>query len=232
MAKWTKKAADIVDQEMKKHVAVLDLRSKLLELVHGFTPVDKQLLYKHVKATCDRVSLVDSKILEVDMKPLYAKSSSESEQKFTIRIEGDFNGTIEIETGSGWRNEKSGRVNIFYVSSRNCKVYSDKEKQIEDMYSLYKDYAVENIIDLAFENKYYLDYDDRFTNYEIWKKKPSQYEDSIKGSLNHWRDEIRQYERNYSNLSKLIRCEDFDEYLDRLRARHESCTYEWTEYEL
>lgn len=231
MAKWEKKAADIVEQEMKKHVAILGLRSELLELVHGFTPVDKHLLYKHVKNVCDKALPINSKITEIDMKPLY-KESSESEQKFTVRIEGDFNGTIEIETSSGWRNEKSGRVDIFYVSSSKCKVHSDKEKQIEDMYGLYKDYAVENIIDLALENKYYLDYDDRFTDYEIWKRKPYQYGDSIKGSLRHWKNETKQYKRNYSNLSKLTHCGNFDEYLDQLKANYESITYKWTEYEL
>ncbi|TCI99993.1 hypothetical protein [Cytobacillus praedii] len=234
MPKWENRVKQILKNEREKHKAVYQLSKQLYELAHGFTPVDKVLLLQEIRKLCDSATLIDSRITNVSTKPRYERSSKECDQVITISIEGDFNGYIKIETGGGYRNSNEGRIDIFYVYSSDNEIVSFKGQKLLELYKQYKHTTVEKLIDLALDNKYYLQYEDCYKNYEIWHKEPSQYGDSIKGELNVRNKEYSHYyKKKHHNLNKLIKCDNLlkfaEEYLD---GSSESTTYEWFEYRL
>ena len=103
------------------------------------------------------------------------------------------------------------------------------------MYSQFKDRTVEKLIDIAFNQKHYLQYEDLFTNYEIWHKKPSEYGDSIKGELKFYDEEknAKYHLKKYNSIKKIDQYENLKEYAKEvLNGYSESITYEWTEYKL
>lgn len=235
MSKWENRVIQILKNEREKHKAIYQLSQQLYEFVHGFTPVKKDLLLLEIRKACDEVILIDSRIKDISTKQRYERSSEECDQIITITIEGDFNGYIKIETGGGYRNSDEGKIDIFYVYSSNYEVVTLKELKLLELYKKYKHASVEKLIDLAFDNKHYLEYEDRYKNYEIWHKKPSEYGDSIKGELKIYdeKENGHYFKKKHDNLNKLTRCENLNEFAEnQLFGKHESATYEWIEYKL
>ncbi|KON87434.1 hypothetical protein AF332_11750 [Sporosarcina globispora] len=235
MSKWEKRAKEIISNEKKKHVAVYELGKRIYKKTHGFNPVNKELLRKEIMEICNSADLIDSLVSEVDFQPRFKQSNDESDQLITIYIEGDFNGSIKLETGGGTRNTNDGKIPIFYAWSTTSEVTSLKEQKLQEFYKQYKDSSVEKLIDLALENKYFLTYEDCYKNYEIWHKEPSQYGSSIKGELKFFdeQEDSHRYKEKYNNLKKLMDSSDIKKFAEEhLYAKEESYTYEWTEYKL
>lgn len=235
MSKWETRINKILNDEKQKHGAVYELNRQLYNFAHGFNPVDKILLLQELKKLCDNTSLIDSEIANVSMEPRYKQDEKECDQIITVTIKGDFNGYIKIETGSGYRNTNEGKLDIFYVWSSSNEIVSLKEEQCRKLYKQYKHNTVEKLIDLSFEKKYYLDYEDYFKNYEIWDKAPSEYGDSIKGELKMFEEHknYKHYKSKYENLNKITKYQSVKEFAEEeLNPYHESTTYEWIEYRL
>ncbi|MFO1442927.1 hypothetical protein KDN24_06815 [Bacillus sp. Bva_UNVM-123] len=235
MTKWENRVKQMLKNEREKHKAVYELNKQLYELIHGFTPVNKDLLLQEIKKVCDSTALIDSKINSISIEPRFESNSKECDQIITLTIKGDFNGYIKIKTGGGYRNSKEGRIDIFYVYFSDLEVVTLKEQQLLNAYKQYKHFSVERIIDLAFDNKLYLEYDDRYKNYEIWHKKPSIYGNSIKGELSVYdeKENGQYFKKKYDNLNKLMKCGNLNEFAEKqLYAKHESTTYEWIEYKI
>ena len=103
------------------------------------------------------------------------------------------------------------------------------------MYSQFKDRTVEKLIDIALERKSYINYEDVYTNYELWYKAPSEYGDSIKGELKLYDEDKNSSEHisKYRSIKKIDLYDDIKEYADTvLYGSNESVTYEWIEYRL
>ncbi|MCM3109924.1 hypothetical protein [Lederbergia lenta] len=235
MSKWEERVDKIIKEEKEKHVAVYELMKQLQKYMHGFTPVDKNLLFREIKKICDETILYQSEVRSITVEPKYKNENDEAQQIFTFNLEGDFNGSIIIETGKGWRDTKDGRINIFYVSSYDCKVNSNKEQRTKKAFEPYKHMVVEKLVDIALDNKLYITYEDTYKNYEIWHKRPSEYGDSIKGRLSSYNriDSGKENKKRLTSLNKLSKYDDIREYAEnKLDGVSESQTYEWTEYRL
>ncbi|KOS61488.1 hypothetical protein FJQ98_16390 [Lysinibacillus agricola] len=189
MAKWEKRFKEILSSERKKHYAVWELADNLEKIIHGFSPISREELKKEITPIIDSTELVESVISEIKYENRYEKSDCEENNMIlTINITGDFKGSIVIKTGRGTRDNGTERTPIFYVSSYDKNVYSNKISEMKRMYKKYHNYSLEVIIDLFFDRQSYLSYDDRFKVYEISNKKPSSYDDSIKGYIKSYDD--------------------------------------------
>lgn len=237
MAKWEIKAKNILETERKRHAAVYLLKEELYQKLHGFHPIDKFLFEKEIKNITENVTLIDSEITQITIEPRFKRSeNTDAELAINIHIKGDFNGYISIETGSGYRNTNEGRIDIYYLYSSNCKVVSEKENKIKEMYKKYQKYTVEKLIDLALEKEnLYLEYDDQYKNYILWHKKPSEYGDSITGDLKLYDEErnYKDYKKSFDKITKLNKFENLEEFANEvLYPSYQSTTYEWVEYKL
>jgi hypothetical protein len=233
MAKWEKRMQAILDGEKKKHTAVYKLTKEIQEAVHGLDTIGIKYVRPIVQRVVNNTHLIDSTVKSILIEPYNGRNPDENQIVISLDIEGDFNGFISVETGSGYRNTDNGRIPIYYVSPYDTQVVSNKKEQVVKMYKAHQMYAITDMVDIALKSDTHLRYEDKYKNYEIWHKEPSEYGDSIKGDLKLYDEEKRykQYKEMSSNTSLLVKCENVRDFAEeKLHGKGESITYEWTEY--
>lgn len=229
MAKWEKKIKEVLAKEKEKHDAVYKLLSLLKSEIHGFHPIDKTLLHEKVKGICSKAVLEESEIVSVSVDYRF-DDGDENMLLIVIEIKGDFNGSIEITTSSGYRSSTNGKIDIYYIFPSSCKVKSNKNEKIQELYKSYEKCVIEEIIDIAIDGNHYISYSDRHKDYSIWCKRTGHSTDSITGYI----DKHHPYQRRVlKNLQKIRVCKDIEEFAENeLDGREESYTETWTEYSL
>lgn len=229
MAKWEKRLEKILKSEKEKNKSIYELKDQLYKSIHGLSPIDKKLVEDTIAKQLEGWDCTFS------INPKYSREP-ENEQYLSIEVsfKNEFKSKIIIKTGGGYRNTPEGRIDIYYVMESDCTIESKNESKVINYYRKFKNDSVEKMIELVVNNNLYVEYDDYFVKYEIWNKKPSQYEDSITGYLNVNREEkhYKEYKKQYNNISKISKHNDFKELCENLDSYGQSYTYEWTEYKL
>lgn len=200
------------------------------KVIHGFSVIDKDIVHKEIIKVCSKAILFESEIS--DIKVEYSRDRKEPMLlNIAIKIEGDFNGDISIETSSGYKNTNKGRVNIYYIFSGDCELLSNKGKKAQQLYTQYENAIIEEMIDIALDGKHYVEYSDDFKHYEIWSEKPKHNNDSIKGYIRDKQMKTRRSKEVWKNLKKIRSCKNIEELAEEiLHGVHESYTEEWIEY--
>lgn len=231
MARWERRIQEVLLKEKEERKTVYELYEKLQREIHGFSPIDVNLLEKKIKDICHSFELGDSKVRKVELKHLIRNKRTDEMPTLTVEIEGSFNGIFIIKTSRGRQSMINGeRKEIYYVFSCDCSIRSDTEIRVDDFYKDYEQALINEMIDMALDGKHYVNYDGNFKSYEVWSKYPTAHSDKIVGYTDRRGGCAR---KMLQNIRKLRKCDDIQKFSeDNLDGQTESYTETWVEYTL
>ena len=234
MAKWKRRIKDILKKEELDNKEVWKLREALVKGLHGFDKISKKAFQNKVKEICQDNQLNNSDIKKISIFYWSDKNPDPNYLKLHIRIEGGFNGDIEISAGGGYRLITEGQEKIYYVSSYDSDVLSDFKKKYDKFNASLKDVAVEEIIKLAIEGKHIVEYDDSFKKYLIREYENNslitKYPDIIEGYFDNDDLDYATVVRQLKKMREISPIKYAKE--TEMRGTDERVIYEWRQYEL
>lgn len=233
MANWKRRVESLLKKEKENNKEVWDLYRLLIKEMHGFNEISKEAFQTRVMDVLQGNELMKSEVKSFSVDYLNKKDPNPSYLNLHIRIEGEFNGDIKINTGSGYRKVTEGQESIYYISNFDCSVVSDLKKKCDEFNERLRGVAVEEFIKLAIDGKHVVSYDDLFKRYSIVENKGAL-SDNYSDIINGWFDDnldyltvIKQLKQLQKSSSPLKYAEESDMY-----GMQESKTFKWMEYEL